>query len=194
MLKLVPLAIFVLLFIVSLNKMSSYYFSPDHHNVLRNAYGMNPFPESLIIGDFLNQRAQPGDQVALFGAEPQLYVYTKMDPPTKHAYFTYLVKDTTTTNSKAWQQEFINDMERERPRFVVFFNHRISQLVHPNSDKTIFNWFNQYINRGYKRIGNVDMLGPAPNQTNYVFDDKPEILNNYRGQGQFFVDIFERTN
>ncbi len=118
---LIPALIFAGIFLQNIASHSGYYFNPNYDNILRDTYGMNPFPEAKVIGDKLKTMAKKGDKILLIGSEPQLYIYTGMDAPNRHAYFTHLVSDATKTRANDWQKEFTDNLNQEKPRFVVVF-------------------------------------------------------------------------
>jgi hypothetical protein len=179
------LAIFIVLTLVHLNKLKSYYFHPNYDRILRTVYGNNPFPEAMGIANYINANSKPEDGLVVMGSEPQMYFYTKKHCPSRHAYFAALVDDTP--QHKEWQREFIADVEKAKPKFFVFMNHQISLFVQPNTDQHIFEWYNKYVTENYKLIGVVDMIDGYT--SNYVWK---EALNTYKLQAQNVIYIYER--
>ena len=177
--------IFIIAIFPVLRHEKDYYFNPDDTEILRKVYGMNPFPESKVIADYIKKRTDKNDQIALIGAEPQIYYYTDRRCPSRHAYFTYLVKGNP--RSPELQKEFIQDVEEAMPKFMVFFNHGTSLFVQKGADQTIFKWFNEFVTQHYKHVGLADMISPT--QTNYIWENQ---LTNYKPQGQFYIGIFEK--
>ena len=141
---LIPALIFGAIFLQNIASHSSYYFNPNYENILRDTYGMNPFPEAKVIGDKLKPMAKKGDKILLIGSEPQLYIYTGMDAPNRHMYFTHLVSDATKTRANEWQKEFIEDLSREKPRFVVIFQNQVSLGVKPNANRGVLEFIGNY--------------------------------------------------
>lgn len=165
-----------------------YYSSHANYTmILRQVYGENPFPECVEIARFLRERCKPEDQFIVVGSEPQIYVYTGKDCPSRHAYFAAIVNNVP--EHKAWQREFASDIEKSRPRFIIFFNHRISLLVQPNTDNYIFTWLNDYVGKNYHLVGLADMISGMPTQ--YVYD---AALQQYKVSGQHQIYIYERNS
>ena len=158
------------LLVFNINKLSKYYFKPDIKKVVMQTYGGNPFNETYEIGKYLKTKAKPNDQLILIGSEPQLLIYTGMKSATRHAYFSYLMQDTTVINVPEWQKEFEKDITDKKARFLVFFNHQISIFAQPKAN---FNWLNNLLSNIipalYKPIGFVDMLGTATPK--YIFSE-----------------------
>lgn len=164
----------------------TYYFHPNYTRILRQVYGANPFPEAMEISNYINANSKPEDNIILIGSEPQMYIYTNKKSPSRHAYFASVVTDVPP--HKQWQREFVQDVEKADPRYVVFFNHAISLFVQPNTDTYVFEWANKYITDRYHLIGIADMQNGL--ETNYVWK---EALANYRPQGQNVIYIYEKN-
>ncbi|MCX8081407.1 MAG: glycosyltransferase family 39 protein [Bacteroidia bacterium] len=190
----IPHALLVVLGIVAFNHVQSknkeffgYYSSRANYNmILRQVYGENPFPECVEIARYLNTKMKPEDQLIVVGSEPQIYVYTNKKCPSRHAYFAAIVN--SVPQHKEWQREYTADIEKAAPKYLVFFNHRISLLVQPNTDNYVFNWLNEYVNRHYHLIGLADMKSGLP--TEYVYES---ALSQYRQSGQHQIYIYERN-
>lgn len=164
-----------------------YYSSRANYNmILRQVYGENPFPECVEVARFLKTKMTADDKVIVVGSEPQIYVYLKKECPSRHVYFAAIVNNVP--EHKQWQREFVSDIEKSAPKFLVFFNHRISLLVQPNTDNYVFTWLNEYVNKNYHIIGLADMKTGMP--TEYVYD---AALNQYRVSGQHQIYIYERN-
>jgi len=167
--------------------LKSYYLKPNYDKILRAVYGTNPFPEDMEIAKFINANSKPQDNIVLIGSEPQIYFYTNKKCPSRHAYFTALVNNIP--QHKAWQQEFIKDVEKAQPRYFVFFNHPISLLVQPGADTYVFDWANKYITANYQLVGLVDMVnGPRS-----IYKWNQEALN-YKPVSQMVIYVFERKH
>ncbi|MBI2722706.1 MAG: glycosyltransferase family 39 protein [Bacteroidetes bacterium] len=184
--KYIYISIFIILFLMHLNKLKDYYFNPNYDRILRTVYGNNPFPETAKIADYINANSSAEDNIVAIGSEPQLYFYTKKRCPSRHAYFTALVFGSQ--HHAQWQREFVKDVEKANPRYVIFYNHPISLMVQPNADKYLFEWFNKFITEGYKVIGIVDMVEGYMLST-YVWHEQ---LETYKPQGPNIIYIYER--
>jgi hypothetical protein len=122
----------------------------------------------------------------LIGSEPQIYFYTKKKSPSRHAYFTSVVNNVK--DHKKWQREFAEGTEKANPKFVIFFNHPLSLLVQPNTDKYIFEWANKYVNSNYHLVGLVDMI--EGQHSTYLWSEQ---IGNYKPVSQNIIYIYERN-
>lgn len=186
-LKFIYIGVFIIVIFVHLDGQKSYYFKPNYDRILRAVYGNNPFPESMVIANYINNNSKPEDQIVVMGSEPQIYFYTHKKCPSRHAYFAAIVDNIP--EHKQWQREFVADIEKAKPRYFIFFNHPISLFVQPNTDKYVFDWANKYVTENYQIIGLADMIDGG--LTNYVWK---EGLNNYKPQGQNMIYIYERKS
>ncbi|MGZ3920901.1 MAG: ArnT family glycosyltransferase [Bacteroidia bacterium] len=183
--KYIYVTVFIIATLVHLDKHKDYYFNPNYERILRNVYGNNPFPETAKIADYINANSKPEDNIVSIGSEPEIYFYTKKHCPSRHAYFSALVDNVA--EHKEWQREFVRDVEKAKPRYVIFYNHPISLMVQAGVDHYVFDWYNKYVTENYNMIGLVDMIEGY--SSNYVWKEQ---LNNYKPQAQNLIYIFER--
>lgn len=196
MVKLAVHGVFGVLVAVHFSQRSDYYAKPNMLKISRRAYSTNPFPEALVIGKHINKKVKKGDEIAVIGSEPELYIYTDCRAPSRHAYFTYLLTDTTQTPALEWQEEFKRDIDTRKPRFLVAFQHRMSLGVQPNADLKILDWVAGVINTQYNRIGIVDDLGSdRPTYMwieNYLGEAEVLKFRQYAPKGTYNAQVFER--
>ena len=185
----IALGLIVLPMFSNLNKLSRYYFKPNHTQVLKAVYGINPFPESRVIADKLNTIMKEGDKLAMFGTEVQMYVYTNKKSPSRFVGSGALL-EFDIPQAKAWQKEFIADIEKASPEYLVFFAHPISWLANPKIENLIFPWFDKFSAEKYNLIGFADMYD---NNTNYVWFQDIDLVKN-PPKSQYKIFVFEKKN
>jgi len=159
-------------------------FTDSPRQVLRTIYGSNPFPESVEIARYISERTSTDDRIAVVGSEPQIYFYARRLAATGYIY-TYALMERQ-PYAAAMQRQMIHEIEVWNPRFVVYVNVYTSWVLTPDSDKTIFAWFDQY-QRRFDRVGFVEIVSPA--QTRYVWG--PEAAA-YVPRSDIWLAIFER--
>ncbi len=181
----------VLLTFLHIKSNAIYYFNDTTESLMRAVYDKNPFLEAKKVGDYIKTIAQPSDQVALVGAEPQMYLYTGLDAPTRHHYFAFMVQTDTLAVPKTveWVKEFNNDLITKKPRFIVFFKHNISTSAVNNSAIDYFNKaFNERIAPNYRPVGIAET---KPDKSIVCTFGEAKLLN-YKAQADNLVYIFER--
>jgi hypothetical protein len=55
------------------------------------------------------------------------------------------------------QQKFVADVEREKPRYVVFVNVPTTWLFRQNSHRYLFKWFDGYQRDNLELVGTVEL-------------------------------------
>ena len=153
--------------------------------VSRAIYGRNPFPESVEVARYIREHSVVGDRVAVVGSEPQIYFYSARRSATGYVY-TYPLMELQPYAS-AMQREMIKEIETAAPRFLVFVSATRSWIARPDSDQTIFGWFEAY-QRGFTRVGVVDI--PPQQETVYRWGD---AAAGYAPRSDVWLMIFERA-
>lgn len=182
--RVMPILIFVLIFVWSIFQQRLYLFEMSPRQVSRYLYESNPFIESAEIAKYLKPRLTASDYIAVFGSEPEIYFYTNSLSATRYIY-TYLL---TENNPRVleMQKEMIREIESKNPKFFIDVKISTSWLGRPDSEKYIFDWAKRYISENYNLVGIVD-----------IFDDITiykwgKDVENYKPQSMYGVYIYER--
>jgi len=133
----------------------------------RKIFGMNPFPESIVIAEYIKARSKPNDTVAVLGSEPQIYFYSKRASASPYIY-AYPLMEYHGLALKM-QEEMIADIQRERPLYIVYVDIYNSWLRGRSSVGFIFDWFRFYSEAHYRQAGLVEI---TPRGTRYIWGDK----------------------
>ena len=150
----------------------------------RFVFGLNPFPESEKIGEYIKEHSEKDDRIAVIGSEPQLYFYSQRRSATGHIYTYALMEEHD--YALPMQEEMIREIELAEPKFMVFVNIDKSWLVRENSERKIFQWFDDY-KRKYDRVGMVEMLDY--NNTLYLWG--PEAAC-YEPRATHWIQVFRK--
>jgi hypothetical protein len=150
----------------------------------RAIYGRNPFPESLEIARYIRERTSEADRVAVVGSEPQIYFYAGRRSATGYIYMYPLME--LHRYAGAMQREMIREIEGANPKYLVFVSAPRSWLPKPQSDMTIFHWFETY-QRGFTRVGVVDLL--PRREPVYAWDDEAA---RYTPRSDIWLAVYER--
>lgn len=126
-------------------------------------YGNNPFPESLPIARYLEDHTTPDQKIAVFGSEPQIYFYAHRHSATGYIY-TYPLMEPQPFASQM-QTEMIEEIERNRPAYIVFVSMQYSWLKRPDSDRKILDWLVKERAAGHLEVaGLIDFMGSSQPQ------------------------------
>lgn len=151
--------------------------------VTRATFGLNPFPESIAIADYLRQATGPDDRIAVIGSEPQLYFYSNRRAATGYIYTYALMEDHPF--ALKMQREMIQEIEASRPKFMVLVKVPTSWLGRPNSHQEIIQWADRYVEAHYERTGAVQLRSP---ESLFLWNEKAAALPENR-QG-YWIEIF----
>ena len=149
-------------------------------------YPESPFAESIRIAEYLREHTSPGDTIAVLGSEPQIYFYSDRHSATGYIYG-YGLMEAQKYASKM-QQEMIREIERARPKFLIFVVMPDSWLQRPDSERLIFTWATEYTAQNYTVAGFVNMV--APDKTDYYFGSVPQSVPQL---GKYIL-IYERKS
>ncbi len=155
---------------------------PDQYSRLN--YGTNPFPESVRIGQWIEQNTRPEDRIAVAGSEAQILFYSKRQSATPHLFMYGLMEPHDF--ALEMQKEMAANIELHRPEIMVFVHGNISWLRGPESYGFLFDWLSRYLT-DYEKVGIVDIL--PGRETRYVFG--PEALS-YQHGNHLWITLFRR--
>lgn len=145
------------------------YFEVSPIEASRTSYGLNPFPESVRIAEYLEDHSSPSDTIAVLGSEPQIYFYSHRHSATGYIYTYGLMEPQS--YARQMQEEMIRQIESARPKYLILIGVTKSWLRQPASEGLIFAWTNDYKGKFYDVVGLVNIL--SPNRTDYYFDQLP---------------------
>ena len=169
----------------SVDANSEYLFRATPEEACRITYGVNPFPESIRVAEYIEKHSKPGDKVFVFGSEPQIYFLSDRRSATGHIYMYGLVENHA--YARRMQAEMIREVEANNPRYVVFVYVTTSWLPHEGMMQPIIDWFNGYANRNLRVVGVVDILSTT--YTEYCWG---EDAASYRPMSSAYMIVLER--
>ncbi len=135
---------------------TDFFINPDVNALSKKRYGLNPFVESIEIGDFLKTITEDDDKILIVGSEPQLYFYSNRPASTGYIYMYPLME--THDYAMIMQKLMIEEVMKNPPKAIVVVNIQTSWLPQPQSNFYIQNWIDQYIREQYYIVGKVDMI------------------------------------
>jgi len=151
----IPLLILLTCLLMSVYQNKAFLFESGPIEASRMMNGCNPFPESVTIGKYIKDHSSKDDLIAVIGSEPQIYFYANRNAATRFIY-TYPLMEKH-PYSLQMQKEMAQEIELCRPKFLVFINTQYSWLVESDSHQFIFDWFRDFHQRIYNRVGVVDL-------------------------------------
>ena len=167
---------------------SDIWFVQTPTQISRTTYQADPFPEAEVVANYIRDNSAPSARVAVIGSEPEIYFLSRRHSATSYIY-TYGLLEPQPFASKM-QDEMIGQIEASSPQFVVFVSDEMSwgQYVNdPNSNKKIFNWWDNY-KTNYTLVGMTDILSP----TNTIVVLGTNFIARYPEAHGSALEIFQR--
>jgi 4-amino-4-deoxy-L-arabinose transferase-like glycosyltransferase len=109
---------------------------------MRSVCGTTLFSEVVKAADYIKSNAAPDARVAVLGSEPEIYFYSRRRSATGYIYMYPLMEEQSFASKM--QAELIAEIERARPEFVVYVDDDFSWLPRPNSERKVFEWWQNY--------------------------------------------------
>jgi hypothetical protein len=133
--------------------------------ISRQFYGLNPFPESLVIAQHVARNSGPEDRVFVVGSEPQILFYAGRRSATRYIFFYPLTGDYP--DARARQQAVIEEVRAARPLYVVWVDVLTSLLRTERTEPLVFDATAALLERDYRveLVARLDASGRT-----YAFD------------------------
>jgi hypothetical protein len=177
-----PAVLFGLVFANALYAEREVYFFDTPHEACRYAYGSNPFPEAVGVGNYIREHSAPDTRVAVLGSEPEIYFYAQRLSATGYIYTYPLVEEQE--YGSVMQAEMIKEIETVKPGLLVYALTHESWLTNAHADQKIFDWIGSYVKEHYALEGiadggNHDVYRWGPDAGEYR-PRRPEVILLYR--------------
>lgn len=183
----VQLALLVLVSFNAISKNTDYYLTADMRELSKSLYGPNPFAESVEIAKYIKAHTKQDEKIAVLGSEPELLFYADRHSATGYIYTYSLVEQQKFNLSM--QKEMIAEIEKTKPKFIVFCRVNFSWLIRPDSPLDIMKWAIAYTDMNYKLEGITEVWGI--DEYNYKWGKDVE---NYKPASSDYVLIFKKNN
>lgn len=161
-----------------------YLFSQTPDEIARTAYHLNPFPESVVISEYIREHSDPDDRILVLGSEPQIYFYSRRLSSTGYIYMYNMME--IHEHNLAMQKEMVSEVGQTPPEYIVYVNMKASWLRLQDSPMYIFNWRREYIGRHYNLVGVVDI---GSNRTVYKWGNDART---YQPASDLKIQVFRR--
>ena len=182
--RVIALLVFAISVAFPIATRAEYFFWMSPVDACRFRYGENPFPEAIKVADFLRENSGPDERLVVLGSEPEIYFYSGRQSATGFIYM-YPLMEQQRFASKM-QRQMIEEVEKNRPGFVVWVWTPMSWRVAASSERLLFQWADQYLNDNYRPVGLVNM--PPQGRTDYYLPIETADLQ----LAENFIIIFQR--
>lgn len=154
----------------------------------RQLHGACPFPEAIVLADYLKRNTQPRDCIGILGSEPEIFFYADRHSATGHIYMYPLVEPHP--YALTLQQQLIDEIEAAKPKFLLYCYHPSSWLSMPGDGHQRFkDWMRDYLEAHYRAVGIAETL--SPEVTEYRWGKE---VAGYRPLSPRWVRVLERRD
>jgi hypothetical protein len=184
--RFIPLLLFAAACALPLRAQQRFVTAPNPTLACRMIYGLEPFPEAIQVGNYLQAHTNQDDRIAVLGSEPEIYFYAHRLSATGYIYMYALMEPHR--YALQMQREMIQEIEAARPKYIVYVKDDFSWLQRENSEKLIYSWFRRYSFENFRLAGLVNIV--SPDRTDYYFP--PPATPESIPLSQNYLLIYER--
>lgn len=130
-----PTAVFVILFACGIAREQSFLFQQDALTAGRTLYGQQPFPEAIVLADYIRTNSTASDRIAVLGSEPEIYFHARRQSATGFVY-TYPLSENQPF-AETMRRQMQDEIAAAQPKFVVQVRTWTSWLTRPSGLKRI---------------------------------------------------------
>jgi hypothetical protein len=168
-LHVLPLIVFAAAWGLAIHRNAQFYFKLTPIQAADLFYSPNPFTEAVRVAEYLREHTAPADTIMVFGSEPEIYFDAHRHSASGYIYTYSLMEDQPYW--PAMQKQMMQEVEANRPAYVVFVNISFSWLSRHGSPQVVAfrTWMNQYISNGFEEAGMVELVNP---ESRYYWGDE----------------------
>ncbi|MFA6666158.1 MAG: glycosyltransferase family 39 protein [Armatimonadota bacterium] len=166
----------------------NFFFYCTPSKACRIIYSANPFPEAVVIADYIKANTRPNDTIAIIGSEPEICFYSRRHSATEFMYV-YSLFEKGNRYTPIMRRMFCKEMINSRPSYILFVHNYASFLADEAGIAEFMSQCEPFINKYYKPAGLVDMISPM--ETEYYWGDKAACLS---ASSNYYIRIYKRTD
>jgi len=124
-----------------------YYLSKSPVEFTRDFFGLNPFPESVDLAEFIKRQTQEDDSVFVVGSEPQILFYSERKSATAFAMIYPLMR--SFPRYMEFQQRAWEEIEKNTPSYIITMKFGESILWDGKADLWIYRKLGEKLKKDY---------------------------------------------
>jgi hypothetical protein len=155
-LSLLPILLFMFFLAQGIRREKDYFFKLSPLEACRLLYGYQPFPEAIVLGDYIRMHSAPTARVAVLGSEPEIYFYSRRHSATGYIY-TYPLAERQPFADQM-RAQMASEIAAARPQFIIQSRSWTSWLVRPGSPKKVLELCDSLMPPGYQLIASCDVF------------------------------------
>ncbi len=100
---------------------AKYFFESDPNIISGIYFGLNPFPESKGLADYIAEHTAPSDKILVVGSEPQILFYAQRPSASRFVMLYPLMTDHA--RYREFQETLWGEAQQTKPKYVVAVLH-----------------------------------------------------------------------
>lgn len=181
----IPVLAFTLLLIKGIARERNLFFQMTPVEACRLLYGNQPFPEAIVLADYIREHSSPDAHIAVLGSEPEIYFYAHRRSATGYIY-TYPLTEHQPF-AREMQGQMRQEIENARPQFVIQVRSWTSWLSRPGSAARVTKTCDELTPASYTLIATCNFQ----NENRVSWDWHPDPSEDFAGKSEVLL-LFER--
>jgi 4-amino-4-deoxy-L-arabinose transferase-like glycosyltransferase len=162
-----------------------YYLQGSPDEKCRATYELNPFPECVVVAQYVAEHSDPSAQVFVYGAEPQIYYYADRRCASRYIFTYPLLMPSPTARDR--QQTVLAELRAHPPRFIVRVDiPLLSTFVLLHTPPDLEEGLEAMCDRSYTQVATV--------LSSTTETPMPMIAGEAPGPGRNFIRIYRRRD
>jgi hypothetical protein len=165
---------------------SDLYFAPNLADISRKYSPGNPYLEHQVLANYLEKIIQPNDHLAVFGSDPQYFIYLNKISPLRHTYFAFLTNPNF-EKGQSWQAETIENFKKTKPEYVILNKYPFAWMYKPGADQGLYDGLYGEVRMNYELVAFIENPGE-----NAIIDIKTPINKNLMPTTPSYIAVLKR--
>jgi len=151
----VPVLYFAIVYLIAVHSQWTTFLRLDPGALSRKVHYDQPYADAVVIADFIKAHSTPHDQIGIIGSEPEICFYTHLRCASSYLYMYPLMEEQRF--AKQMQDDVMHELERTRPRFLVYVDDERSWSWRPTlaRNQSFFDRAWNFAHRGYELVDQV---------------------------------------
>ena len=143
--------------------------------LIREIYGQDFFNATKKAGEYVAKHSNENSTVAIFGAEPEIWFYAQRKAASGYLYVYPLLEHHKFV--QLMRQQFYEEVKKNQPEILVYTSNAGTWYADYSVQTEMFNWYKQYRDSTFRRIGLINIPYDAPTTYDWSGDTSVSLVN-----------------
>jgi hypothetical protein len=131
------------------------YFNPSVGEISRQYSPGNPYLEHQVLSNYVEKIIKPTDRLAVFGADPQYFIYLNKTSQIRHVYMPFITNPSF-VKAVEFQEETVETFKKTAPDYVILNKYSFAWMFQPNVSQKGYEDIYSEIRRNYYLIAYIE--------------------------------------